>query len=457
MNQPHSLAGLDRIHVVGAGGAGMSGLAKLLSQLGHQVSGSDLKPGRVLDSLTDLGITTWVGHQPESATQWDLVVASSAVPRRDPELRAAIAADVPVWSRPDLLDALTASMPGIGFTGTHGKTTSTALAVTALRALGHDPTFLVGGVMSALNTSAHLGDTDRFVLEADEAFGTFRHLHLVGLHVTNIERDHLDFYDSISALEEAFALVAQRVDGPVLGCIDDPGVRRLAERAPVVGYGVDPEARWRMLDVEHSDWAVRFRLEGPHSSHDVTVPRPGTHVALNATGVLALLGELGYDVAGAAAGMASFAGVHRRHELKARVEGITLVDDYAIHPTEIAATIAACRLGKWKKVWAVFQPHRYSRTADLAPAFGAPLAGADETIVTDVYAADEAPVPGVSGKLVAEAVRAAGGSVEYVPALRDVAPHLGSRLGEGDLVVLMGAGDIATIVNDIVSEIGSRP
>ena len=448
---------LRSIHIVGAGGAGMSALAKLLSQLGHQVTGSDLKPGRALDALGDLGITTWVGHRPDQIAGVDLVVASSAVPDGDPELVAARHAGVPTWSRPALLDALTAAMPAIGFTGTHGKTTSTALAVTALRAAGRDPSFIVGGEMVAYQTGAHLGERDLFVLEADEAFGTFRHLHLDALCVTSIEADHLDYYGSVAALEEAFALVANRVDGPVLGCADDPGVRRLAERAPVIGYGFDPGSRWQIHNFVHGHGEVRFVLRGPDGEVPVTVPRPGEHIARDAAGVLALLGELGHDVAVAASGLVHFAGVKRRFEVRARLAGVTIVDDYAHHPTEITATIAAGRNGGWDRVVAVFQPHRYSRTADLAPSFGGPLANADRIIVTDIYAAGEAPLPGVSGRLVAEAVAAADGNVEYVATLGEVPGVLVPELRAGDLVLLLGAGDVNSIADDLAALLGAGP
>lgn len=432
----------------------MSGLAKLLSQQGHVVTASDLKPSRFLDSLADLGIDTWLGHRPDQMARVDLVAASSAVPDGDPELAAARRAGALVWSRPDLLDALTRRRPAIGFTGTHGKTTSTALAVTGLRHLGLDPTFLVGGELVGFNTGAHLGSDREFVLEADEAFGTFRRLHLEGLVVTNIEADHLDYYGNVAALEEAFALVAGRVAGPVVGCIDDPGVRRLAQRTELITFGLSAAADWVISDLVHRKGTVSFVIDSGSGPIPVRVPRPGTHVALDAAGVLTLLGHLGYDVATIAAGLSSFAGVRRRFDVRARIGGVTIVDDYAHHPTEIAATIAAGRLGGWQRVWAVFQPHRYSRTAELAPAFGAPLAAADRVLVTDVYPAGEPPQPGVTGRLVAEAASAAGGDVEYVPSLGDVAGVLGPKLSAGDLVLLLGAGDVNSLADGIASELG---
>lgn len=442
---PFQLTEPRRIHIVGAGGAGMSGIAKLLAQLGHSVTGSDLKPSATLEALTDTGVEVWVGHRPERIAGVNLVVASTAVPDGDPELVAAASFDLEVWRRPALLNALTAQIPTIGITGTHGKTTSTAMAVSAVRACGADPSFIVGGEITALNTGAHLGELDLLILEADEAFGTFRHLHLTGLLVTNVEADHLDHYGTVAALEEAFAQVAESTEGPVLGCVDDPGVRRLAERTGVIGYGTSPDAAWHMSDLTASAHGVAFRLNGPDVGFDITVPQPGPHIARNAAGVVALFAELGFDAACLAEGLSGFGGVRRRFEVKARSGGVTIVEDYAHHPTEVDVTVAAARLATEGRLWVVFQPHRYTRTADLAPDFGAPLAAADHVIVTDVFSAGEAPQPGVSGRIVAEAVSASGGSVEYVPRLADVAPSLRPQLAEGDTVVLMGAGDVASI------------
>lgn len=442
---PFELSGATRIHVVGVGGAGMSGIAKLLAQLGHQVTGSDLKPSPTLDALSDTGVETWVGHRPERVEGVDLVVASTAVPEDDPELVAAGNRGLMVWRRPAMLNALTAAIGTIGIAGTHGKTTSTAMAVSAVRACGSDPSFIVGGEITALNTGAHLGDREMLILEADEAFGTFRHLHLAGLLVTNVEADHLDHYGTVAALEEAFAQVAGAVGGPVLGCIDDPGVRRLAERSPVIGYGTSQDAAWTMRDITESASGTVFGLDGPSGSVDVAVPQPGLHIATNAAGVIALFCELGLDLECLAEGIGAFGGVRRRFEIKATSGGITIIEDYAHHPTEVEATVAAARRGTEGRLWIVFQPHRYTRTADLAPAFGAPLARADAVIVTDVFPAGEAPQPGVTGRIVAEAVAASGGTVDYVPLIGDVPAALIPELEPGDTVVLMGAGDVASI------------
>jgi UDP-N-acetylmuramate--alanine ligase len=434
----------------------MSGLAKLLVQAGHIVSGSDLKPSRSITALRALGVETWVGHQPERAADWDLVVASSAVPGRDPELVAAAEAGAEVWERPALLAAITAATPALGVTGTHGKTTTTAMMVAALRALGRDPSFMVGGVLADLNTNAHRGEEGLFVLEADEAFGTFVDLRLAGLIVTSIEADHLDHYGEVERLEETFRDVARRVEGPLVVSLDDPGSAALArDVADAVTYGSDPEADWVVGDVRHAVGEVGFDLAHGTDRLRVSVARQGEHNALNAAAVLALVGELGLDVSAASRGLASFAGVRRRFEVKARVGGVTVIDDYAHHPTEVAATIAAAALGGAGRIVAVFQPHRYSRTRELAAAFGPALASADRVVITDVYAAGEAPIPGVTGRVVADAATAAGAEVDYVAHRADVARSVVAEARPGDVLLLMGAGDITMVADEVAALLGS--
>lgn len=446
---------IKSIHMIGVGGAGMSGLAKLLAQRGLTVTGSDLKPSSVIDALSGVGVETWIGHRPDRVGAVDVVVASSAVPDHDSELRAAREAGIVTARRPALLRGVTMAFPTIGFSGTHGKTSSTAMAVAALRSCDRDPSFIVGGELTDLNTGAHLGDHDLLLLEADEAFGTFRHLELTALGVTNIEADHLDYYRTVTALEEAFAQVAAGTAGPVVACVDDSGIRRLAERTKVIGYGTNRDAAWRIADIELSEISS-FTLHGRGASHRVQLRQPGLHVVLNAAGVLALLGELGYDLDCAIEGIRRFGGVRRRFEMKARIGGVSIIDDYAHHPTEVASTVEAARMMTAGRLWVVFQPHRYTRTAALAPAFGVPLANADRVIITDVYGAGEEPQPGVTGRLVAEAVRAGGGEVDYVEHLADVPSHFTDALEPGDTVVLMGAGDVSTIWDAIGDRIGER-
>ena len=445
-----------RVHLVGAGGAGMSAIAKVLSGMGHEVSGSDLRGGATLDRLEDFGIATFAGHHPEVARDADLVVASSAVPDEDPELTAAVEAGVPVWRRPDLLAALTEGIPTIGATGTHGKTTTTALLVAALRAVGEDPSFIVGGDLTDWNTNGHHGTTPMLVLEADEAFRTFERLSLDGLVVTNVETEHVEHFGTDTDLVDAFVNVARGVSGPVVACADDPGSREVGLSAEAITYGTDPEADWRMVDLTRHDGGTRFDLVGPTGMAHVSLSRPGAHVARNAAGALALLGSMDRDIETAALGLASFRGVGRRWEHRGTVSGVTVVDDYAHHPTEVEATVGvAIDLGEGR-VWAVFQPHLYSRTARFNQEFGSALSRADEVVVTDVYASREDPVPGVTGELVAEAARREGASVHYVPHRADLAGYLAERVADGDLVLTMGAGDITLVPTELARLLAER-
>lgn len=443
-----------RIHVVGAGGAGMSGLARILAQSGHTVSGSDLVAGRPLLDLEEVGIEVWDGHRPDAVRGVDLLVRSSAVPDRDPEVVAAGESGVETWGRPALLAALTDRFETIGATGTHGKTTTTALLVTAVEGLGREPSFLVGGNLVDHGTNAAFRDRDLLVLEADEAFGTFLHLNLSGLVVTNVEPEHLDHYGDAESMEDAYVTVMRNVDGPVVACIDDPGAERALARAGGVSYGTSDGAAWRIVDLEEGPLDVRFTLDHPGGRLAVRVGRPGLHMARNAAGALSLLGEAGHDVAAAAEALASFSGVTRRYHLRSRVRGVTIIDDYAHHPTEVMATVRTAGLGSWRRVWAVFQPHLYSRTAALANEFGQAFAGVDELVVTDVYGSREQPVPGVSGRLVADAARArTDAHVRYLPHMAEIADAIAPELEPGDLVLTLGAGDITVLADELARAI----
>ncbi|MCY4620851.1 MAG: UDP-N-acetylmuramate--L-alanine ligase [bacterium] len=445
-----------RIHLVGAGGAGIGPLAKLLSAMGHVVSGSDQVGGAGLEGLDSHRVETWVGSRPDRMAECDLVVASSAVPASDPELVAAGETGVTVWERPRLLREITTRIPTLGFTGTHGKTTSTALAVTATTALGIDASFIVGGDLVGCGTNAHLGGADLLVLEADEAFGTFAHLVLAGLVVTNVDSDHLDHYGTQQHLEDAFRDVVDRVDGPVVVGVDDPGGRRLAERTARPGYGTSPEAVWRISDIEAGPASVSFRLGGRFPPGSVKVGRPGLHTARNACGVLALLSELGYDLAAAIESLATFEGVRRRLEHRATVGDVTIIDSYAHHPAEVAADIEAVASVDRNRLWVVFQPHLYSRTVALASEFGEALAGADRVVVTDIYGAREAAPPGVTGELVADSVSDRHAVVRYVAGLEAAADLVAGEVRSDDLVLTLGAGDITTLADRLVDRLAGR-
>lgn len=445
-----------RIHVVGAGGAGMSAIAKLLVGRGHELSGSDLRGGAAIDALADLDVATYIGHHPEAVTGAALVVASSAVPDYDEELEAAREEGIPVWRRPQLLDAVTSAIPTIGATGTHGKTTTTAMLVTILRTLGEDPSFVVGGDLVDVGTNGHAGSPDLLVLEADEAFRTFESLSLRGLVVTNVEHEHVDHFDSADDLLTSFVGVARNVDGPVVCCLDDPGSTAVAEAAGAITYGFHEGADWRIRDFGGASGTASFRVEGPGGSVGVSVPQPGAHIAQNATGAMVLLNALGRDLEDVAAGISSFRGVGRRWEYKGTVGGVVLYDDYAHHPTEVAAVLDAAAGSAPGRIWAVFQPHLYSRTERFSTEFGASLARADVVVVTDVFGAREEPVPGVTGELVADAARGAGATVHYVPHRFELAEFVAPLLQEGDLVISLGAGDITLFHTELAPILGER-
>lgn len=450
------LPGVSSVHLVGVAGAGMSALAKLLVQSGLKVSGSDIRDGLELKALADLGVDTWAGHDPDRVGDVDLVVASSAIPDADPELEIARLRDLKVWKRPELLESITTSLPTIGPTGTHGKTTTTAMLVQAARAAGVDPSFVVGGEMVDLGTNAHRGEDPLLILEVDEAFGTFERIHLDGLVVTNVEPEHLDYFETADRMEAIYADVAARVTGPVVFCVDDPGSMRVMTTARrrggrVLGYGFGREADWQIQDIYQDPASVRFTLHGPGTQMTVSIPRPGRHIASNAAGALALLAELGYDPHDAAEGLWDFHGVRRRFEHRGTVAGIAMIDDYAHHPTEVEAMVQVGLAAGYGRVVAVFQPHLYTRTERLYREFGQALSAADRVVVTDVYAAREAPIPGVSGEMIANAVAKREGGVFYAPHRADLASLLAELVEPGDLVLTMGAGDITLLPTELAA------
>lgn len=439
-----------RVHVVGVGGAGMSAIARVLAAMGHAVSGSDLKASPVLDRLGLAGVACSVGHRPENVPEaTEIVVVSTAISPGNPEVRAARERGIPVLRRAEMLRSIVATRRCAAIAGSHGKTTTSSMLALVLREAGFEPSFIIGGEVNEVGTNAAWEEGEWFVVEADESDGTFLELGVEAAIVTNVEPDHLDHYGSFEALVDAFDEFCASVSGSLVLCVDDRVAARLAERRPgALTYGTSECADYAMAGYAGARGGARFDLvrRGVRLG-EVRLPIPGLHNATNAAGAAALALELGArfdDVVGA---LARFGGVARRFQQRGSADGVTFVDDYAHLPTEVAAAISAAREGAWRRIVVVFQPHRYTRTAALSRSFADAFCGADFLVLTDVYAAGEEPLPGVSGRLLVRAVLDAHPDmpVAYLPHLSDVrdVPHLFAR--EGDLVLTLGAGDLTAL------------
>jgi UDP-N-acetylmuramate--alanine ligase len=434
----------------------MSGLARLLLAAGHRVTGSDRSESATLEALRALGADVWAGHDGARLGRPDLVVASTAIRPTNPELVAARILDIPVLGRAQLLALLMAGKVGIAVAGTHGKTTTTAMVVAILEAAGLDPSFAVGGDFKASGINAAAGRGPHFVAEADESDGSFLELAPTVAVVTNVEADHLDHWGDLEAVRGAFrAFVGQLpADGTAVLGADDPGALDLAgsARCQVVTYGLDDRAEVRGGDLLLDAWSSRFTVTaGERPLGQVTLAVPGRHNVQNALGAIAAALAAGAPFDAAVAALAGFSGAARRFHLRAEVAGVTVVDDYAHNPPKVAAALAAARLGPWKRVVAVFQPHLYSRTRLFAVEFGRALAAADLVVVTDVYAAREDPEPGVDGALVAGAARRARPDLDCVfePDRAALAGRVAALVQPGDLVLTLGAGDITTLADEL--------
>jgi UDP-N-acetylmuramate--alanine ligase len=444
------------VHLVGVGGAGMSGLARLLLAGGHRVTGSDRSESATLEALRALGAEVWAGHDGVRMGRPDLVVASTAIRPANPELVAARILDIPVLGRAQLLALLMAGKVGIAVAGTHGKTTTTGMVVAILEAAGLDPSFAVGGDFKASGVNAAAGQGPHFVAEADESDGSFLELAPTVAVVTNVEADHLDHWGDLDAVRAAFRAFVGRLpaDGTAVLCADDPGALELAGAAAcqVVTYGFAAGAAVRGEVLAIDGRGARFAVfAGDERLGEATLVVPGRHNVANALGAVAAALAAGAPFQAAQAALARFTGAARRFHLRAEAGGVTVVDDYAHHPTEVAASLAAARLGGWKRLVAVFQPHLYSRTRLFADEFGRALAAADLVVVADVYAAREDPEPGVDGALVARAAHRARPDLDCVhePDRAALAGRVAALVQPGDLVLTLGAGDITTLADEL--------
>ena len=460
----HPVAALPgSVHLVGIGGAGMSALARVLLARGADVSGSDLKESRALAALRALGARVSVGHDADNLGDAEAIVVSSAIPGVNPEVSAARRRAIPILQRAQVLALLMRERRGIAVAGTHGKTTTTSMIAMTLRHAGLDPTFLIGGDLNEVGTNAHAGSGEWLVAEADESDGSLLWLAPEIAVITNIEVDHLDYYRDERQIRETFLAFAHNLaDGgtAILG-VDDPGIGWLRERITrdVVTFGSTADADWSgdVIDRSPAGQRVLVRHAGKPAG-EMTLGVPGIHNVRNALAAVAASALVGVPFAVAAEELASFGGVHRRFQLRGNVEGVTVVDDYAHHPTEIRATLEAAREQGWERIVAVFQPHRYSRTQHLGRQLGAALAAADLAVITDVYGAGEQPVPGVAGKMVVDGLLSERprARVAYLPKRGEVAGFVAGRVEPGDLVLTIGAGDITMLADELLHALVER-
>ncbi len=456
------LEGVHHVHFVGIGGIGMSGIARVLLEEGYRVSGSDLRVSPLTEALVGLGGTVYEGHAAKNIAGADLVVVSSAVPPHNPEVLAAQETGIPVASRAKILGPLMEDRYGVAVAGTHGKTTTSAMIALILERAGLDPTIIVGGVIPELGSNAKAGKGKYLVLEADEYQRTFLGLSPSVALVTNMEMDHPDYFRDLEDIYQAYLEFVKLVpqEGEIFLCADDPMGQRLEKEphlAEITTYGLGPRARWRAADLAAnaaggSDFRV---LASGRSRGEFTLRIPGRHNVKNGLAALAVSDYLGIDLIEAGKTLAQFRGVERRFEVKGEAAGVMVIDDYAHHPTEIKATLAAARERyPERRVWAVFQPHTYSRTKALLSEFAASFGDVDQVVVTDIYPAREIDDLGVSSQALLATMNHPG--AHYVGALPDVVTMLSQQLRGGDLLITLGAGDIYEVGENVLARLKRR-
>jgi UDP-N-acetylmuramate--alanine ligase len=442
-------------HFIGIGGIGMSGIAEILLSMGMKVSGSDLRRSPATDRLASLGATVYEGHQATNVVGATVVVTSSAVGAANPEVLEAHARKIPVIQRAEMLAELMRLKYGIAIAGMHGKTTTTSMVASVLSAGGLDPTVVVGGRVDALGSNARLGTTQYLVAEADESDRSFLKLSPILAVVTNLDREHMDCYRNMADVERSFLDFMDKVPfyGAVTACLDNPLLAAILPRARrrVFTYGTAADADFRLeFLVAGEGRFARFQVntkDGPLGPFELHVP--GRHNVLNATAAVAIARQLEIPAEKIAEGLNSFRGVDRRFQQRGQVRGVTVVDDYGHHPTEIRATLAAARECGHKRVFVVFQPHRYTRTLDLLEEFATAFRDADSVIVLPIYAASEEPIPGVTAERLAEKI--AGPQIKFAPDFAAAVAAVSADAGEGDLILTLGAGSVSQLAPQILA------
>jgi len=472
-------AKIQQIHFVGIGGIGMSGIAEVLLNLGYKVSGSDLKSSAVTQRLAGLGAMVFEGHRAENISGAEVVVTSSAIAGENPEVLEAHRLRLPVIGRAEMLAELMRLKYGIAIAGMHGKTTTTSMVAAVLAGGGLDPTVVVGGRVDALGSNARVGKSHYLVAEADESDRSFLKLSPILSVVTNIDREHMDCYRNMRDVKKTFLEFMDRVPfyGMIVACNDDAMLRRLLPevRRRTVTYGTKRGSDFLIKlganensQVSRQEQAgngapdsgplSRFRVSYQKKDLDVfTLRVPGVHNVLNATAAIAVGVGLDVDVEAIRAALDQFRGVDRRFQLRGRAAGVSVIDDYGHHPTEIKATLAAARQCGFRKIHVVFQPHRYSRTRDLMGEFVTAFGSADSLFVLDIYAASEKPIEGISGELLAKAIREKGGhAAEYVSSFAEAASAAAAVAEEGDMILTLGAGSVSQLGPMIIEKVKEK-
>ncbi|MFZ5631871.1 MAG: UDP-N-acetylmuramate--L-alanine ligase [Bacillota bacterium] len=446
----------ERVHFIGIGGAGMSGLARILIELGHRVSGSDLSQTFVTNRLESMGAVCYTGHAAQNVEGADLVVVSTAIKPDNPELVRTIEKEIPLIHRGEMLALLMKRQSGIAVAGAHGKTTTTSMMSMVLERNGIDPTIVIGGELNDIGGNAKLGRGKYLVAEADESDGSFLKLSPKIVIITNIENDHLDYYGTVEKIKEAFGMFLAGVpdDGLAVVCLDDPGVREVIGGCggPLATYGIQSEeADYVLKDIYLNGMSSRGEVyhRGRHLG-TLVLSVPGQHNLLNALAVVAVGMHLGLEFKDIAGALVEFRGAGRRFQLTGEYSGIRVVDDYAHHPSEIKATLKAAKQVGADRIITVFQPHRYTRTSLLRKEFGTAFLDSDVVIIDDIYSAGEQPIEGVSSRLIVEAIERNGQEVVYLGSREKMIDYLADFARPGDLILTMGAGNIWTAGVDLV-------
>jgi UDP-N-acetylmuramate--alanine ligase len=450
---------IKNIHFIGIGGAGMSGLAEVLLNLGYKISGSDLRPSGVTRRLKELGIDIFIGHRKGHVCGVDVVVYSSAVKLNNPEIEAAIEQQIPVIPRAEMLAELMRVKYGIAVAGTHGKTTTTSMIAAILSHCGFDPTVVIGGKLNSMGSNAKLGKGEYLIAEADESDGSFIKLSPTIAVVTSIDREHMDYYKNMNDVKERYLNFINKVPfyGCAILCLDHSNIQgfmpRVARRHTT--YGLTVQADISARDVEFKEMVSNYWLyyKGECMGR-ISMEMPGKHNVYNSLAAIAVALELGIDFNQIAEGLKGFSGVQRRFQLKGIEKDIIVVDDYGHHPEEIRATLKAAKEGWGRRIIAVFQPHRYSRTKDLFWDFLSAFNDADKLVVTDIYPAGETSIEGVSSEGLVDGIKAYGHkNVVYIPDKEDVTEYLMEFLSSGDMVITLGAGDVWEVADGVLEEL----